>query len=118
MAYSVGEFGLGAHHRMRTNFPGNNEQLLSLSPRSSETGVLGVNMAEYVLGGAPVVRDRDPRLLTMKGRYVSVPDFFHTTSSLAVMPSVKFVLNCCALRTIHFQWLESETDTMSVLYYI
>lgn len=59
---------------MRSGFPGNNEQLLSLFPRSSETGVLGVNMAEYVLGGAPVVRDRDPRdprLLTMKGRYVS-----------------------------------------------
>lgn len=56
---------------MRSGFPGNNEQLLSLSPRSSETGALGVNMAEYVLGGTPVMQDRDPRLLTMKGRFVS-----------------------------------------------
>lgn len=35
-----------------------------LSPRSSETGALGVNMAEYVLGGSPVGKDFDPRFRT------------------------------------------------------
>ena len=39
--------------RMRTAFPGPGaDHMLSLSPRSSETGALGVNMAEYVLDGA------------------------------------------------------------------
>jgi len=94
MICCVGEFGLGAHHRMRTSFPGNNEQLLSLSPRSSETGVLGVNMAEYVLGGAPVVRDRDPRLLTMKGRYVSLPDWFQTSLAAVKIVDANLAIHC------------------------
>ena len=73
-----GEFGpappMSTVQRMRGGFPGNSEQMLSLSPRSSEAGALGVNMAEYVLGGAPTtMRDRNARLLTTanKGRYVS-----------------------------------------------
>jgi len=46
--------------------------MLSLSPRSSETGALGVNMAEYVLDGATsLANDQDSRLLVMSGRYVS-----------------------------------------------
>ena len=40
------------HLRRPGSFPG--DQASVLSPRSSETGALGVNMAEYVLGGSPV----------------------------------------------------------------
>jgi len=60
--------------RMRTAFPGPGgaDHMLSLSPRSSETGALGVNMAEYVLDGATsLANDQDSRLLVMSGRYVS-----------------------------------------------
>ena len=42
------------------SFPGSEPNMV-LSPRSSETGVLGVNMAEYVLGGSPVAKDLDSR---------------------------------------------------------
>lgn len=59
--------------RMRTAFPGpGTDHMLSLSPRSSETGALGVNMAEYVLdGGSSLANDQDSRLLVMSGRFVS-----------------------------------------------
>jgi len=59
--------------RMRTAFPAaGGDHMLSLSPRSSETGALGVNMAEYVLDGATsLANDQDSRLLVMSGRYVS-----------------------------------------------
>ena len=59
--------------RMRTAFPGPGaDHMLSLSPRSSETGALGVNMAEYVLDGATsLANDQESRLLVMSGRYVS-----------------------------------------------
>ena len=59
--------------RMRTAFPGpGTDHMLSLSPRSSETGALGVNMAEYVLdGGSSLSNDQDSRLLVMSGRFVS-----------------------------------------------
>jgi len=59
--------------RMRTAFPGpGTDHMLSLSPRSSETGALGVNMAEYVLdGGSSLANDQDSRLLVMSGRFVN-----------------------------------------------
>jgi len=62
-----------AQQRMRTAFPGpGTDHMLSLSPRSSETGALGVNMAEYVLDGATsLANDQDSRLLVMSGRFVS-----------------------------------------------
>ena len=42
-----------SHLRRPGSFPSNDPGSV-LSPRSSETGALGVNMAEYVLGGSPV----------------------------------------------------------------
>nr|CCK33032.1 RNA-binding protein Pumilio [Platynereis dumerilii] len=60
-------------HRRPGSFPGSDPTSV-LSPRSSETGVLGVNMAEYVLGGSPVGKEFDPRL-RMKA--------FHRVSALA-----------------------------------
>ena len=42
------------HLRRPGSFPGSGDPASVLSPRSSETGALGVNMAEYVLGGSPV----------------------------------------------------------------
>lgn len=56
-------------HRRPGSFPGSEPNMV-LSPRSSDTGVLGVNMAEYVLGGgSPVAKDLDSRLVHK--RYVS-----------------------------------------------
>jgi len=58
--------------RMRTAFPAPGaDHMLSLSPRSSETGALGVNMAEYVLDGSSSLANDQDRLLVMSGRYVS-----------------------------------------------
>ena len=47
-------------HRRPGSLPGGDPASV-LSPRSSETGALGVNMAEYVLGGSPVGKEFDPR---------------------------------------------------------
>ncbi|ELT98838.1 hypothetical protein CAPTEDRAFT_210884 [Capitella teleta] len=52
------------------SFPGSGDAASVLSPRSSETSALGVNMAEYVLGGSPVGKDMDGRLHVMKPQYL------------------------------------------------
>jgi len=43
-------------NRRPGSFPGSDPSTV-LSPRSSEAGVLGVNMVEYVLGGSPVGKE-------------------------------------------------------------
>ena len=43
-----------SHLRRPGSFPGSGDTTSVLSPRSSETNALGVNMAEYVLNGSPV----------------------------------------------------------------
>ena len=53
------------------SFPGSGDPASVLSPRSSETGALGVNMAEYVLGGSPVGKELDARLHGIKPPYLS-----------------------------------------------
>ena len=68
------------------SFPGSDPASV-LSPRSSETGALGVNMAEYVLGGSPVGKDLESRLPGMK-RYVNV-------STLEVVATKWWVLKQC-----------------------
>jgi len=71
--------------RMRTAFPGpGSDHMLSLSPRSSETGALGVNMAEYVLdGAASLASDQDSRLLVMPSRFVSCLAIFYVDHHLS-----------------------------------
>lgn len=53
-----------------------------LSPRS-ETGALGVNMVEYVLGGSPTGKDLDARL-RIKG-YVSISHEYHSTNIVFIV---------------------------------
>ena len=60
---------INVSQRRPGSFPGSDPSSV-LSPRSSETGALGVNMAEYVLGGSPVGKEMDVRLHGMK-RFVS-----------------------------------------------
>jgi pumilio RNA-binding family len=62
-------------NRRPGSFPGSDPSAV-LSPRSSETGALGVNMVEYVLGGSPVGKELDARL-RMKG-YVGGGDADHS----------------------------------------
>ena len=56
-------------HRRPGSFPGSNPGNV-LSPQSSETSALGVNMVEYVLGGSPTGKDMETRLARIKA-YVS-----------------------------------------------
>jgi hypothetical protein len=44
------------------SFPGAAEIASVMSPQSSDTITLGVNMAEYVLGSSPLGKDVDSRL--------------------------------------------------------
>jgi hypothetical protein len=47
--------------RRSGSFPGSEASNI-LSPRSSETGGLGVKMVEYVLGSSPTGKDLEPRM--------------------------------------------------------
>lgn len=47
--------------RRSGSFPGSDAASI-LSPRSSETGGLGVKMVEYVLSASPTSKDLEPRL--------------------------------------------------------
>ncbi|KAI1288090.1 Pumilio -like protein 2 [Halotydeus destructor] len=47
--------------RRSGSFPGSGEGAM-LSPRSTDTGGLGVKMVEYVLGTSPTGKDMDPRM--------------------------------------------------------
>lgn len=47
--------------RRSGSFPGSDANSM-LSPRSSDTGGLGVKMVEYVLGSSPTSKDLDNRM--------------------------------------------------------
>ena len=50
--------------RRSGSFPGNGTEVANvLSPRSSETGGLGVKMVEYVLGTSPTSKDLESRMI-------------------------------------------------------
>lgn len=67
-------------HRRPGSLPGTDPTSI-LSPRSSETGALGVNMAEYVLGGSPVGKEMDARL-RMKPFVSSIRVIIYRTDKL------------------------------------
>jgi len=84
--------------RRSGSFPGSEASNI-LSPRSSETGGLGVKMVEYVLGSSPTGKDLEPRMrglvlvstnLYGRGPLLLMPFWLHSLTS----PSVDMYVLC------------------------
>lgn len=79
--------------RRSGSFPGS-EVANVLSPRSSETGGLGVKMVEYVLGTSPTNKDLENRMrglvLVSFALIFATPN--HSANSLSLLDYLPFVL--------------------------
>ncbi|KAL6425143.1 hypothetical protein ACFW04_009428 [Cataglyphis niger] len=73
--------GTGYHHQA-------SEVGTVLSPRSSETGGLGVKMVEYVLGSSPTTpKDLEPRMVSLRlvqGQYQVIPAYYDQNGSIVM----------------------------------